>query len=510
MTTILISIRDLLNVATATVVSFTLVGDLTSEGSVIKIGDTVSITTANDGTATINLSAGDYIVQARSKKWLIGVSGTGTANLIDLVDISYQSSVILDKLAFFASLSNFPTTGVIDKIYVAKDTRILYLWSGSAYQSTAGGGGGSSVQILTGSTVPSAGLGTDGDLYIRTTTGDYYKKVAGSWVLQANLTGPKGDKGDTGATGPQGPQGLQGEQGPQGLTGATGPKGDKGDKGDTGATGPAGPGVAAGGITGQVLSKLSNADYATSWTNLLDTVLTGLSTLTNSAITATDSVLSAFGKLQAQITARFLKTGDDLSGTAGNGYVGYPTQSSNPATPLTGFRLFADSSNRLSWRGANGFVRVFDGTSNTADRTYTLPDSSGTVALTSDLNSKANVSGQVFTGNITARQFSTPIQTFTPTGTTQTIDWNAGSATILNLGSATGNVTLTLSNPVAGTYFTIKVTQGATPRNLIFPAGTITVGGGGNTYTSIANQKDVITIFWDGVEYIKSEAKNCS
>ena len=32
-----------------------------------------------------------------------------------------------------------------------------------------------------------------------------------------------------------------------------------------GAIGPAGPGVAAGGTTGQILVKTSNADYATGW-----------------------------------------------------------------------------------------------------------------------------------------------------------------------------------------------------------------------------------------------------
>lgn len=51
-------------------------------------------------------------------------------------------------------------------------------------------------------------------------------------------------KGDTGATGPQGPQGIQG------------PKGDTGE------------GVAAGGTTGQVLIKSSDANYDTEWGNL--------------------------------------------------------------------------------------------------------------------------------------------------------------------------------------------------------------------------------------------------
>lgn len=83
--------------------------------------------------------------------------------------------------------------------------------------------------------------------------------------------GLQGPKGDTGAQGLQGLQGPPGDQGPQGLkgdTGLTGPKGDTGPqglKGDTGATGPAGPGVPAGGTAGQVLTKSSDVDYATTW-----------------------------------------------------------------------------------------------------------------------------------------------------------------------------------------------------------------------------------------------------
>lgn len=68
-------------------------------------------------------------------------------------------------------------------------------------------------------------------------------------------------------------------------------------------------------------------------------------------------------------------------GTAGNGYLSTVNQSSNPSTPASGFKLFADSSNRLSWKGTNGFVRTFDGTANTADRVYTLPNITGTFIL---------------------------------------------------------------------------------------------------------------------------------
>lgn len=80
-----------------------------------------------------------------------------------------------------------------------------------------------------------------------------------------------------GERGPQGPAGATGATGPAGATGATGPQGPEGPKGDTGATGatgpagpkgdpgPAGHGVPAGGIAGQVLTKVDETDYNAEW-----------------------------------------------------------------------------------------------------------------------------------------------------------------------------------------------------------------------------------------------------
>lgn len=87
------------------------------------------------------------------------------------------------------------------------------------------------------------------------------------------------------------------------------------------------------------------------------------------------------GTLDVTLTATF----DDVI-VAGKD-IRYVSQGSAPSTPATGFRLYANSSHALSWIGQNGFIRTFDGTSNTANRTYTLPDKNGTVALTSDLPS---------------------------------------------------------------------------------------------------------------------------
>lgn len=47
--------------------------------------------------------------------------------------------------------------------------------------------------------------------------------------------------------------------------GVEGPQGPQGEQGIQGETGPAGPGIAAGGIEGQILSKVDGTDYNTTW-----------------------------------------------------------------------------------------------------------------------------------------------------------------------------------------------------------------------------------------------------
>ena len=120
--------------------------------------------------------------------------------------------------------------------------------------------------IRSGSGVPSASLGNDGDFYIDLKSMNFYgPKKNKRWPLPVSLRGPVGATGPSGADGkngsaasatagapgPAGPKGDTGATGPAGATGATGPAGPagsntgtagpKGDTGATGATGPAGP-----------------------------------------------------------------------------------------------------------------------------------------------------------------------------------------------------------------------------------------------------------------------------
>lgn len=64
---------------------------------------------------------------------------------------------------------------------------------------------GTTVQFYTGTGAPSDAVGVENDWYIRTTTGDWYKKGASTWGSPVfNSTGPQGATGDDGPTGPSG------------------------------------------------------------------------------------------------------------------------------------------------------------------------------------------------------------------------------------------------------------------------------------------------------------------
>lgn len=64
------------------------------------------------------------------------------------------------------------------------------------------GTNGVSPTWINGTTVPAAGTGANGDMYLRTTTGDIYgPKAAGAWgAIVANIKGPQGDPGTGGGS----------------------------------------------------------------------------------------------------------------------------------------------------------------------------------------------------------------------------------------------------------------------------------------------------------------------
>lgn len=139
------------------------------------------------------------------------------------------------------------------------------------------------------------------------------------------------------------------------------------DRNIKGNTGDAGAGVAVGGTTGQILSKLSNANYDAGWINNANgtvtsvgiTPLTGV-TVSNSPITASGNItvglstkLTAIENLSGSgfitqngsgaIAGRTIQAGTGISVAHGNGASQDPTISNNGVLGVTGTSPVASS-----------------------------------------------------------------------------------------------------------------------------------------------------------------------
>jgi hypothetical protein len=109
-------------------------------------------------------------------------------------------------------------------------------------------------------------------------------------------------------------------------------------------------------------------------------------------VSSTDTILQAIQKLNGNFNALSASNGINLTSSVfslkaslnqdSTGFISYLSQTSGTvATPASGFNLYADSTNRFSWKGANGYIRTFDGISNTANRAYVLPNQPGQISI---------------------------------------------------------------------------------------------------------------------------------
>ncbi|GAG86044.1 unnamed protein product, partial [marine sediment metagenome] len=119
----------------------------------------------------------------------------------------------------------------------------------------------------------------------------------------------------------------------------------------------------------------------------------------------------------------------------------------------------------------------------------------GTIEGESDLTFDGDVL------SVIGQALSAQPSTLTPAGTTQTVDFDDGNGQVIDLGSASGNVTLTLSNPESGASYFIKFIQGATARTVILPSTVLLPDGSApNTLTisTTDNAIDSLTLYYDG------------
>jgi hypothetical protein len=149
---------------------------------------------------------------------------------------------------------------------------------------------------------------------------------------------------------------------------------------------------------------------------------------------------------------------------------------------------------------ADAYETTIAVTDPTADRTITLPDATGTVAMSADV---LPVSGGTMTGDIAMadnlvtrpvlKDIGETVSTNATSGAAATIDLANGNIHDLTL---TANCTLTFSNPPAsGTSgtFTLFLNQDATgSRTVTWPASVKWAGGTAPTLTTTASRSDIL------------------
>lgn len=162
-------------------------------------------------------------------------------------------------------------------------------------------------------------------------------------------------------------------------------------------------------------------------------------------------------------------TSHSITGTGGAGFLEVVNQSSAPSTPTSAGRIYFDASNRLSWKGTNGFTRTFDGTANTADRVYTLPDLAGTVALTANnLSAFAATTSSQLLGVISDETGSGALMFGTnPTATGLTLAGTLAISGSQDIGTAAAPVASTYSNIVRGGSGSNLIVQANSSSNAI-------------------------------------------
>ena len=117
------------------------------------------------------------------------------------------------------------------------------------------------------------------------------------------------------------------------------------------------------------------------------------------------------------------------------------------------------------------------------------------------------ITGSYADNSITSAKLSknigvTQADTVTPAGTTQTLDLNLGNVQVLDLDTASGDVTLTLSNPLKGSRYLIFIIQGFPARDVIWPANVKFPQAQKIIVSTTDLAKDYVEMYFDGTDHL--------
>ena len=169
-------------------------------------------------------------------------------------------------------------------------------------------------------------------------------------------------------------------------------------------------------------------------------------------------------------------------GTGGLGHLGLKHQSLSATASANEVSLFADSNGDLSWVNGNVYLSKFITSSNTANRSYTFPNATGTIALTSDISYPVtSVFGRTGVVIATSGDYTTTQVTegtnlyYTDTRARASLSFVAGSGAY---NSTTGVITIPTNNTQitnGSNYITLTSLSATTPLSYNNTTGAFTI-----------------------------------
>lgn len=222
--------------------------------------------------------------------------------------------------------------------------------------------------------------------------------------------------------------------------------------------------------------------FTTALKNSYDSVVSWVSTYGANVETLIDNTSGTNTGDETQTTIVNKLEGSDLSvkslnvtGTNGAGYVHLKHQAADAAATGSSTVIYADVNGDIKTKNDGKHYTTFKSSLNTADRTYTMQDKSGTVAHLDDLTPFEVLSNKVtdITGNETSTVKYASIKALLDWFNASRIRGILGVSTLS--GSNTGDQDLSGLQPILQSGVNIKTING----NSILGSGNIALGGGG-------------------------------
>ena len=419
----------------------------------------------------------------------IGATGsTGATGLAGQTGATGATGYSGASIAWQGAWTSTTSYNILDAVY----------YNGNSYITNSGGsnqvpGAGANMWSLMAG---QGATGLQGATGIQGTQGEI-----GATGAQGNVgaTGAAGTSGGVGATGATGLTGNDGATGAQGNIGATGAQGAQGNVGATGATGVQG----ATGLTGPVAGSANQVVYkdgsnnASGSSNLTfdgSKLSTENLAVTNSSGDEGGEILLAKPQTNSTIAGtgvtidvyqnklRFFEQG----GSARGAYLDITASGAGVSTALG-----AGSIGATGATGVAGSIGATGATGVTGNIGATGAAGANGATGSTGPTGATGIAAAISTPETVYSWGNTAVGTYIPV---------VSSGTVHRL-TLTGNITIdSLSGAVTGTNFSLILTQDATGNRTL--SSTMKFAGGVKTLSTSANAIDVVTIFYDGTNYL--------